>query len=149
MRYFFSIIVSLGIILSASSCQTKTGTGALAGAGAGALAGGLIGGNATGALIGAGVGALAGGLVGAALDAQDRKNLEQKAPETLHKIDSEQKLSIYDVEAMAQNGLSDEVIIAQLTNTHSTFHLSTEDILSLKNHGVSEKVLSYMQETHE
>ncbi len=126
------------------SCETKTGTGALAGAGVGALAGGLIGGNATGALIGAGVGALAGGLVGAALDEQDRKIMQQNSPQTLQKIDSKEQLSTNDIEAMSRNGLSDDVIINQIKHTDSVFHLTAEQIIELKQAGVSEKVIQSM-----
>lgn len=145
MRIF--ILTATSLLLTFSSCETKTGTGALAGAGVGALAGGLIGGNATGALIGAGVGALAGGLVGAALDAQDRKIMEQKSPQTLQKIDQHEQLSTYDIEAMAKNGLSDNVIIGQIQSTHSVFHLTTEEIIELKQDGVSQNVIEYMIDT--
>ena len=67
------LIIGLTII----SCETKTGTGALAGGALGAGAGALIGGG-EGALIGGAVGAIGGGLVGAALDEQDRKIMERK-----------------------------------------------------------------------
>ena len=145
MRILILIIASLNLILS--SCETKTGTGALAGAGVGALAGGLIGGNATGALIGAGVGALAGGLIGAALDEQDRKIMEKNSPQTLQKLDDKESLSIYDIEAMSKNGLSDNVIISQIQSTKSVFHLTTEQIIDLKKSGVSETVIEYMIES--
>ncbi len=145
MKRNLLILGSLTCILC--SCETKTGTGALAGAGVGALAGGLIGGNATGALIGAGVGALAGGLVGAALDEQDRKIMQQNAPQTLQKIDSKQQLTIPDVVAMTKNGLSEEVIINQIKHTESIFHLTSDEIIELKNSGVSEKVIQCMINT--
>lgn len=132
-----------------TSCESKTGTGALAGAGVGALAGGLIGGNATGALIGGAVGAAGGALIGAALDAQDRENLQQNSPQTLQRIDNREQLSIYDVEAMAKNGLSDDVIIEQIKNTKSVFYLTSDQIIELKQAGVSEKVIQYMMKTEE
>lgn len=137
-------LLFLGISLALISCETKTGTGALAGAGVGALAGGLIGGNATGALIGAGVGALAGGLIGAALDEQDRKIMQQNSPDTLQRIDKQQQLSLEDVKAMSRNGLSDAVIIGQIQNTHSVFSLTSDQIIDLKQSGVSQNVIEYM-----
>ncbi|MBM3198034.1 MAG: hypothetical protein FJZ58_02105 [Chlamydiae bacterium] len=145
MKALMISLSSLAVILS--SCETKTQTGALTGAGVGALAGGLIGGNAVGAVIGGAVGAAGGALIGAALDAQDRDKLQQNAPSTLNKIDNVQQLGIQDVEAMASNGLSDEVIIAQIQNTHSTFQLTSEQIIELKNAGVSQHVIEYMIQT--
>jgi len=140
-------IITSALLLICSSCETKTQTGALAGAGVGALAGGLIGGNAAGVVIGGAVGAAGGALVGAALDAQDRENLQNNDPDTLHKIDHGQQLSLHDIEAMAENGINDDVIIDQINATHSVFYLSSEDIIHLKKAGVSEKVIDYMIDT--
>lgn len=140
--------IVLGIlILISSGCESKAGQGAIIGGGLGALGGGLIAGNATGAIIGAAVGATAGALIGAALDEKDRENLEKNAPQTLEKIDSQQQLSIYDIESMSKNGLSNEVIIGQIQNTHSVFYLTSDQIIELKNAGVSETVITYMMQT--
>ncbi len=144
MKNLSIILGSLSLVCS--GCETKTQTGALVGAGAGALAGGLIGGG-TGAVIGGAVGAAGGALVGAALDAQDRDNLQQNSPQTLHKIDNQQQLSPSDVEAMAKNGLHDDVIIDQIKATHSVFYLTSDEIIELKKAGVSEKVITYMINT--
>lgn len=138
---------SLILLFALSSCENKTQTGALTGAGVGMLAGGLIGGNAAGVLIGGAVGAAGGALVGAALDAQDRKKLEENSPQTLHKIDQKQALSIEDIEALSKNGLTDEVIIGQIESTHSIFHLSSDQIIELKQKGVSETVIECMIKT--
>jgi outer membrane lipoprotein SlyB len=140
-------IVLGGLALVLSSCESKTGQGAIVGGALGALGGGLIAGNATGAVIGGAIGATAGALVGSALDEQDKKTMQQNAPQTLQKIESGQQLSIYDVEAMSKNGLSDNVIIGQIQSTHSVFHLSSEQIIELKNAGVSEAVIEYMIQT--
>ena len=142
-KVYFALTI---LTLTLSSCETKTQTGALIGAGGGALAGGLIGGG-TGAVIGAGVGAATGALVGAALDAQDRNKLQENSPSTLQKIDTNQPLSLYDVEALSKNGLRDEVIIEQIKTTNSTFHLSADQIIELKDAGVSQNVIEYMIET--
>ena len=136
----------LGSILLLSSCESKAGTGAIAGAGAGALAGGLIGGG-TGALIGGAVGATTGAVIGAALDASDRDKLQENSPQTLQRIDNRQQLSIKDIEALAENGIGDDVIISQIQTTNSVFHLTSDEIIDLKNHGVSEKVIEYMIQT--
>lgn len=129
-----------------TSCSTKTGTGILVGAGVGAGTGAIIGGG-EGALIGGAVGAVAGGLVGAALDEQDRKIMEQRSPQTLHRIDRGEQLSLQDIKNMSRNGLSDDVIINQIKATNSVFNLSSDQIIDLKESGVSQKVINYMVKT--
>lgn len=136
-------------ILCFGGCESKTGTGALVGAGAGALAGGLIGGNAAGVLIGGAVGAGAGAAIGASLDAADRNKLEENNPDTLRKIDDRKTLDVSDIEALSRNGIEDDVIIDQIKSTKSVFHLSSDQILDLKNQGVSQKVIDYMIRTGE
>ena len=131
-------------LLLLSACETKTGTGALAGAGLGAASGALISGSATGAVIGGAVGAVAGGLVGAALDEQDRKIMEQRAPRTLRKLDNGQQLTLRDIKNMSKAGISDKVIISQINATESTFDLDADDIINLKEAGVSQRVIDAM-----
>ncbi len=137
----FGLIIVTSLI---AGCESKTGTGAIAGAGLGALAGGVIGGDATGALIGGAIGAAGGALIGSALDQQDREIMQQKAPQTLNKIDNGQRLSVGDIKNMSAAGISDQVIINQIQATHSTFDLSSADIISLKNAGVSQNVINAM-----
>ncbi len=134
------------IALLLSSCETHTGTGALAGGALGAGTGAIIGGG-KGAAIGGAVGALGGGLVGAALDAQDRKIMEQQSPQTLNRIDSAQQLSIADVRSMHDAGLNENVIISQIQATGSIYYLSSQEIIDLKNAGVPQKVINYMIQT--
>ncbi len=140
-------ILAIGFCILFTGCESKAGTGALAGAGVGALAGGLIGGNAAGVLIGGAVGAATGAVIGAALDSEDRDKLERNSPGTLQKIDGRQQLSLHDIEEMAKNGIQDDVIIAQIQNTNSVFYLTSEEIVELKQSGVSDKVLEFMIKT--
>ncbi len=128
------------------SCQTKTGTGALAGGAIGAGTGAIIGGG-TGAAIGAAAGALGGGLIGAALDEQDRRIMEQQSPNTLKRIDRGESLSIRDVKAMSKAGINDDTIMDLIDNTNSVFYLSADDIIDLKKSGVSQRVINYMVNT--
>lgn len=140
---------ALSVILLAClfSCENKTETGALAGAGFGALTGGLIAGNATGALIGGAVGAAGGALIGYALDQQDRQNLQQQSPQTLQRIDNGQALSLNDIKAMTRAGINEDIIIGQIQSTHSVYYLNANQIIDLKNSGVSQKVIDYMVNT--
>lgn len=135
------------VVICLTSCESKTGTGALAGAGIGAIGGAAITGSAGGALIGAGVGAATGAIIGAALDASDRKALDQESPSTTRKIDRGEPLSTSDVKKMTKAGLSDDVIISQIDATKSVFRLSSADIIDLKKAGVSQRVINHMIQT--
>lgn len=131
-----------------AGCESKAGTGAIVGAGGGALVGGLAGGG-TGALIGAGAGAVGGAIIGAALDAHDRETLQSNSPDTLDRIDQEQQLTLDDIKSMSKNGLKDTTIMNQIRATHSTYHLTTAQIIDLKKSGVSQNVINYMIRTGE
>ena len=52
-----------------------------------------------------------------------------------------------DVLALVKSGLSDEVIISQIRSSRVMFHLSTAEIIDLKNSGVSDKVINFMINT--
>ena len=56
-------------------------------------------------------------------------------------------VSIADVKMLAKAGISDEVILSHIRNAHATFHLSTAEIIELKEIGVSQKVLDSMINT--
>ncbi len=54
-------------------------------------------------------------------------------------------MGVTDVAQMAQAHVSDDVILAQLQATGATFRLSAEDIIWLKQNGVSDRVVQQMQ----
>lgn len=127
-----------------------TGTGALSGGAVGAVSGAAIGGNQHGgedALIGAAVGAVAGGLIGHSLDQQQQQRLRQQAPQTYVRVDQGQPLGVADVKALAAAGVSDDVIISQIRNSRTVYHLSAADIIDLRNTGVSNRVIDFMINT--
>ena len=55
--------------------------------------------------------------------------------------------SVADVKALAKAGLSDDVILSHLRNSRAVYHLTTADIIDLKQNGVSEKVIDFMINT--
>lgn len=57
-------------------------------------------------------------------------------------------MTVNDVIALSKANAGDEVIIAQIQATASAFALSNQDIIDLKNAGVSEKVIEAMIKTH-
>ena len=127
-----------------------TGSGALVGGGAGAVTGAAIGGERNGgegALIGAAVGVVAGGLIGHSMDQQQQQRLRQQAPQTYARVDQGQPLSVGDVKALAAAGVGDNVIISQIRNSHTVYHLSAADIIDLRNAGVSNPVIDFMINT--
>jgi outer membrane lipoprotein SlyB len=154
MKTTNTIILSLaGVAVLLTGCQNpdgtqnNTGSGALIGGAFGALTGAAIGGRRNGgldALIGAGAGALAGGLVGNSMDREQEARLKAEAPQTYVKVDQGQPLAIPDIKAMATAKVSDDVIIAQIVSTHSIFHLAANDIIDLRNSGVSDRVVNFM-----
>ena len=58
-----------------------------------------------------------------------------------------QPLGLPDVKMLAKAGISDEVILSQIRNSHAVFHLTTFEIIDLKTGGVSEKVIDFMINT--
>jgi hypothetical protein len=55
--------------------------------------------------------------------------------------------SLADIKMLAKQGVSEEVILSQIRNSHAFYHLSTADILDLKDSGVSERVIDFMINT--
>jgi outer membrane lipoprotein SlyB len=127
--------------------QNNTGSGVLIGAGSGALIGGANGRGGEGALIGAAVGALAGGLIGNAIDQDQQARLRAQSPQTYVRVEQGQPLSVADVKALAAAGVGDNVIISQIRNSHTVYHLSAADIIDLRDAGVSNPVIDFMINT--
>lgn len=148
-------ILAVGLVTT--GCQTpegqpdNTATGALTGGTIGAITGAIIGHQSgrggEGAAIGGAIGALTGGLIGHSIDQEQRTRLRTQAPETMVRIERGQPLGLADIKAMAQAGVSDDVIISQIRATGSTYRLSAADIIELHNAGVSNKVIDYMINT--
>lgn len=140
-------------LLLACGCQgmSHTETGLLGGAGLGAAAGALIGhatGNTeSGALIGAGLGAAAGGLTGHAIDRAEQR-AEQKAVDRMRyeQAVAASRMTLQDVIQMAQNHVSDDLIIETIRRRGATFNLTANDVITLRQQGVSERVVSYMMQ---
>jgi len=147
-------VAALGVVLV--GCETpegtpyRAGTGALIGTGIGAASGALIAGghhSAEGALIGGALGAITGGLIGQSMDQEERARLRAQAPQTYARVEQGQPLGLADVKAMAKAGLSDDVIISQIRNTHTVYRLGAGDIIDLRDCGASERVLEFMINT--
>ncbi len=155
-RHLAVTVVLTGVLLT--GCYTpdgqpnRTANGALLGGAAGAGVGALIGNasghhTAEGAAIGGIVGLLTGALVGNSMDEAARARVQAQAPQTLVRVEQGQPLAVADVKALAKASISDDVIISQIRTSRSVYHLSTAEIIDLKDAGVSPKVIDFMINT--
>jgi outer membrane lipoprotein SlyB len=149
-------LIMAGATVLLTGCQypngepNNTASGALIGGAMGAIAGAAIGGprhGGEGALIGAAAGAITGGAIGNSMDQEQAAELRAQAPQTYVRVQQGQPLTVSDIKALAAANVSDQVIISQIRNSHTVFHLSTSDIIDLHNAGVSENVINFMINT--
>lgn len=147
---FAGMTVFLSGCVNPDGSPNNTGTGALIGGTLGALTGAAIGGPNHGgqdALIGAAIGAVGGGLIGNSADREQEARLRASAPQTYERVTQGQPLTIADVKALAKAGISEDVIINQIKNSRTVFHLTASEIIDLRDSGVSDKVINYMINT--
>jgi len=71
----------------------------------------------------------------------------QEAPDTCHRVQTAQPLPLADVKVMAKIGFSSDVIITQVRNSRTVYHLTANAIIDLKNSGVSEQVIDFLIST--
>jgi hypothetical protein len=147
-------LLGLGLLPAALSCgcQSAAGNGALIGGAGGAALGtgiGILAHNpAAGALIGAGAGAAAGGITGAIIDEKREKDKEKAAAQAAAaEAAAHPPMGITDVVQLVQQHVDDSLIISQIRTTHSVFSLSANDLVYLKQMGVSDLVIAEMQAT--
>ncbi len=119
--------------------------GGLTGAGVGALIGEHNGNAGAGALIGTAVGTLAGAAIGDTIDAEVARNqalVEQRMGRRMAAA-----VSLNDVVAMSQAGLSDDVISTHIRAYGVAQPPQSQDLIWLKNQGVSDAVIKTLQQT--
>jgi hypothetical protein len=140
------------LLLPMCGCSTMSNTdagvlgGTAIGATGGALIGSAVGDPLAGAALGGVLGAVTGGLTGSAVDraeARAEANAYQrvKAEQALQRP----PLSIQDVITLTQNHISDSIIIRQIQETNSFYNLTANDLIGLRQMGVSETVIAVMQ----
>jgi hypothetical protein len=124
-----------------------TASGALLGGATGALAGSMARNSGAGALLGGAVGTIVGGLIGHGMDQAQEAQLRAQAPQTLQRVEQGLPLTLADVQALVKAGISDDLVISQIRNSRTVYHLNTEDIIALKKVGVSDRVIDFMINT--
>jgi surface antigen len=154
MKLYGYLLLAAVIGISTCGCRYPSGqpnyiaSGALAGGATGAVIGSNMARNSgAGAVAGAAVGAVVGSLIGHGMDEDQAAQLREQSPQTLQRIEDSQPLTVADVKALARAGVSDELIISQIRNSHTVYRLGTADIIDLKNSGVSERVIDFMINT--
>jgi hypothetical protein len=81
------------------------------------------------------------------LNPDQMAKLCQQAPDTCHRVQAALPLTLDDVKVMAKLQFGPEVIIAQVRNSHTVFHLTAGAIIDLKNSGVSDAVIDFLIST--
>jgi hypothetical protein len=137
--------------LLAAGC-THTEKGALVGGGLGAVAGTAVGcatGNPlAGAAIGTGIGGVGGAVVGNQIDQSEARTDAKIAAATAAPPPPVQgPLAPHEIVHMAQQHIADDIIIQQIRSTGSVYALTSQDIIGLRQQGVSEGVIREMQLT--
>lgn len=121
-------------------------TGGLLGAGTGAIVGNALGNTGAGAAIGAGIGALAGGAIGHGMDEVEANNRAAIAAHMGREVPYG-TVTVGDVISMTQAGVNEDLIVNHIRANGMIRSLETQDLIVLKEQGVSAKVISAMQES--
>lgn len=163
------LIAALLLMVPLVGCQNLPGTpktqGAVAGGVAGAVIGGELADGVWGTLLGGTLGAAGGYLIGANYDqlsggASDREDAReavdeaQRNPATAEDVDESDTadldgdgfVTIDEVIAMEEAGLSDEEMLERLRATEQVFVLSPEQEEYLVNAGISPSVVAEMED---
>ena len=82
-----------------------------------------------------------------ALTSDQLAKLCQASPDTCHRVQTAQPLTLADVKVMTKIGFSSDVIITQVRNSRTVFHLTANAIIDLKNSGVSDQVIDFLMTT--
>jgi outer membrane lipoprotein SlyB len=131
--------------------HNDTASGTVMGGAFGAVTGAIIGGRkdrGEGALIGAGVGAVTGNLLGRAKDRADQRQAATGAAVVAHANQQAASMAVtnYDLVTMCRAGVSEDVIISTMRSRGTQLDLSPQSLISLKQSGVSDRVLLAAQD---
>ena len=140
------------ILVLGAMLATSVGCSGMNNTESGAVGGGLIGG-ALGALFGAAFHApLAGAAIGAAAGAGVgalEGHAEDKREDAVKQAVAQQQaqmVTLTDVVTMTQQHVPDATIINQINATYSNFNLTPDQIIFLRQQGVSDTVITVMQQ---
>ncbi|MBL8797043.1 MAG: hypothetical protein JNM56_24290 [Planctomycetia bacterium] len=121
--------------------------GAALGSGVGAIIGSATKNTGAGAVVGGLAGGLAGGVIGNSIDESEKRQEIRLAAAQAAAQPQTPPLGLTDIVQMAQQRISDAIIIQQIRTTNSVYHLSPADLQWLNANGVSDAVVMEMQAT--
>ena len=148
----FTSLIVLTLIASFASAQQPSERrrlgilGGLAGAAIGAAVGEDDGDAVPGALIGGTIGLVTGAAAGNSIDQQNYYRQQQQAAIAQQQA---RAVTMSDVVSMTHAGLGDAVIINHIQTHGMAHHVSANDLIILKQQGVSDNVLSTMQAVYQ
>jgi hypothetical protein len=117
----------------------------LLGAGTGAIVGDSLGNAGAGAAIGAGVGALSGAAIGQGMDEIEARNRAAIEAQMGGQRISPGACTLDDVVMMAQAGVDDQLIINHIQANGVARVPDAQDLIRLKQNGVSDRVTQSLQ----
>ena len=158
-KLFWSACVATCVCFFASNLQAQTPVqqNTIKGGVAGAVIGGIVGHQndetAEGVAIGAALGALTGNIVGKSQEQEALRQQQYQAhlqqQEQLQLQQQQERLnravSLNDVVAMTNSGMSDELIITQIVNNGVQQQIGVSEVIALHQNGVREPVIQAMQ----
>ena len=126
--------------------HNDTAEGTVTGGALGAITGAIVGGRSNrgeGALIGAGVGALTGNLLGRSKDRADAQQAAAGANfvAQANQQAAAQAVTNYDLVNMTRAGVGDDLVISTMQSRGTRLALSPQELIALKQNGVSDRVL--------
>jgi outer membrane lipoprotein SlyB len=131
--------------------HNDTASGTFMGGALGAVSGAIIGGRkdrGEGALIGAGIGAVTGNLLGRSKDRADEQRAAAGAAAVgqMNQQATAMAVTNYDLLEMTRAGVSEDVIISTMRSRGVRLDLGPQSLISLKQSGVSDRVVMAAQE---
>lgn len=150
MRRIQAIAMFTMTLAMGSGCAhlSRTERGAATGGTIGALAGAAIGGDHGRAGTGAAIGGLTGAALGAAMgNAADEDERRVQAIAAAENAPVNGPLTLEEVADMARRGIGDDVIRTQVRTSGTRYNLSPSQIAWLHDNGVSDGVITEMQNT--
>jgi hypothetical protein len=150
MKKGLSFVLCLMLLVFTAGCQnakTRAAEGAVIGGVLGAAAGGTIGHQSHHGGEGAAIGAAAGVLTGAIIGSQIKKPGQgtSGAAGQGAQIANPNQMSVQQIVDLSKQGANEDVIIDRIRLSGSHFSLTASDIESLRQQGVSQKIIDAMQ----
>ena len=144
LRVFPAAVMPALILAGGCSHTSPTDNGVVAGGATGAVAGAIAGhalhNTCAGAAIGLVGGAIAGGLVGNKIE-------KKQAEEAAAAAAAQAQVGMAEVIQMAQAHVDNSVIITKIRTSPTVYQLTSQDVLTLKQNGVSDAVVNEMMAT--